>query len=196
MRRLIAIATVGVLLCACTREQSHNLSDETFVRSMIPHHELGISLIEEATLHSDDVRLRRLVFEMGTYHHSELDLLHRFGQDWDVRPFLVFPGFINKNEISRLSTARGVKHDIQWVQLMILHHRGAIEIAQRQIQEGQEKSLHEVARRVISQQSLEITEMEELLRDLLHDQHGVSISEGESCQTSNCVVAIKSIRPS
>jgi len=99
-------------------------------------------IIDDATQRSGDVRLRRLVFEMTGYHHSETTTL----EEWSA------------------------EHDIWWLDLMIRHHRGALEIADAQIAAGGVAAAREMAISVRRVQSGEIEHMETLRDSLCAEQ--------------------------
>ena len=165
-RRLLEIALVTVLLVATGCVPGENLSDadETFVAHMIPHHEIGMELMEVATTHADDVRLRRLVFEMGDYHHSDMGSLLRWSTEWGVERSDDFPGDISDETLQRLESLAGAKFDVAWLEVMIDHHEGALDISRAALEHGARRDVEDLARSTIEVQSREITEMS-LLRD-------------------------------
>ena len=133
---------------------------------MIPHHHLGMVLVDEATVHADDVRLRRLVFEMSGYHHSETGLLEDWADGVGIEPAATFPGDLPRTEVGQLADLRGVEHDTWWLYLMIRHHRGALTIADAQIAEGTVEKVREMAVSVRMVQAAEVEQMETLLDSL------------------------------
>lgn len=137
--------------------------DRLFVAEMIPHHHLGMELIDQATRRVDDTRVRRLVFEMSTYHQSELDRLHDWAEEWNVVPAEEFPGRIAPDRLAELGTLSGVDYDRRWLEVMIEHHEGAIDIAQRQMDAGSEDAAIEMAESVREVQTKDIEAMSLLL---------------------------------
>lgn len=129
---------------------------------MIPHHHLGMELIDEATRNSDGVELRRLVFEMGGYHHDELTRLTRWAKDWGIKEALMFPGGIAKADLARLASLRGPGHDTWWLHVMIEHHRGALVISREALASANDPGITSMAESVISVQEKQIGEMEDL----------------------------------
>ena len=137
--------------------------DRQFVADMIPHHHLGMELIDQATRRVDDTRVRRLVFEMSTYHQSELDQLHEWAREWNVVPVDDFPGRIETDQLSDLAALSGVDYDRRWLELMIEHHEGAIEIAEHQMDAGSYDDAIGMAQSVREVQTKDIEEMSSLL---------------------------------
>lgn len=134
-------------------------SDKRFVGEMIPHHNVGVELLQIGQLRSNDVRVRRMIFEMGDYHHHDLHALEMYAQDWDVVESKEFDGNISNEELSHLRNLKGNEHDLLWLDLMIRHHEGALVIARRILDAGGNDSLQSMARGVIVVQADEIVEM-------------------------------------
>lgn len=155
-----SVVTFCVLasLAGC-RSSTVSLAEKEFVADLIPHHNVGITLLEIGQKRSADVRLRRLIFEMGDYHHSELHMLETYAQEWEVTPSRHFEGEVTEEELSQLRTSSGTQHDIKWLDVMIRHHQGALQISRRLISEDASQSLVTLARNIIAVQSNEIVEM-------------------------------------
>lgn len=137
---------------------------------MIPHHHLGMRLIDDATQRSTDVRLRRLVFEMTGYHRSETEMLDEWAAEHDIDGANSFPGSLPPEDLDRLAVSNGAEHDIWWLSLMIRHHRGALEIADAQTTGGGVRAVREMAISVYRVQAAEIVQMEQLRDSLCAEQ--------------------------
>ena len=136
MRRLVAIVVVLVMTGACGHMHSSrqpNDVDRWFVASMVPHHRLGVELLEIAQPRVDDVRVRRLVFQMGGYHHSELQHLEHLAVEWGVAEASEFQGHLAPKVLDELRSLSGPQHDAAWLAAMIEHHEGAVAMARRQL---------------------------------------------------------------
>ena len=134
----------------------------------MPHHELGIELIDDATPRVDDVRLRRLIFKMSAYHDSELHDLENRAKDWGVATPQRFPGWIAPAELTELSALSGRDYDVRWLDLMIEHHEGAVTLADVEATEGSDSDLRSLARRIADAQRDEIDKMRELRGSLVN----------------------------
>ncbi|MEB2620010.1 DUF305 domain-containing protein, partial [Kocuria rosea] len=53
-----------------------------------------------------------------------------------------------------------------YLEQMTVHHEGAVEMAQEQIEQGQNPQAVELARQVVADQEAEIAEMEQMLQEL------------------------------
>jgi uncharacterized protein (DUF305 family) len=128
---LLAAPTLAIA-SACSGEPGPNAADRAFVRDAALHHELGEVLITIAETRSSDVRLRRLVFEQGAYHGPELHRLQRWADEWGVTTAETdsFPGELPDATIAALRIADGPAFDALWLDAMIEHHRGFLQIAE------------------------------------------------------------------
>lgn len=160
---------VALLTAGCSGSSEWNEADRAFVAGMLPHHHLGMELVEEATVDSADVRLRRLVFEMSGYHGSEVGLLERWAVEQRIDEWEVFPGGLPASDLALLDTLTGIEHDVWWLDLMIRHHEGAVAMADRVVAQGAADPVRRLALDVRRVQAAEIETMEELLGSMCGD---------------------------
>jgi uncharacterized protein (DUF305 family) len=185
---LMVLACAATLVASGCSNAKTSESEKDFVARMMPHHALGMQLMDEAMLHSSDVRLRRVVFEMNNYHHSEMTTLKNWQEKWDVTESQSFPGNLDHQAVERLEALTGVSHDTWWLHLMIIHHEGALEIADDAINLAQEPDVMEMARVVRTVQETQLDSMHQLLEELCQEivrSPGCARSEDESLYREN-----------
>lgn len=166
---VLILAAIAGLFLVLTPPENPSATDRSFVAGMVPHHHLGMRLLDDAATNSTDVRLRRLAFEMDSYHSTEVQKLEQWSVDWDVAHATKFAGDIPDQEVVALISARDLDHDTLWLSMMIHHHRGALEITNV----GMTGSIGEVrnlASQISSVQSRQIDEMTELLDELCSEE--------------------------
>lgn len=161
LRQTILFFVSSLFLTTCGTNASD--ADRLFVADLIPHHILGVKLINEASIRSSDVRLKKLVFDMSSYHHRELHDLETWATDWKIVLNRTFPGSLTSQELDDLRALSDLDYDVKWLKLMIKHHEGAIEIANRLLAESSNPRTTSMALRVKKTQSIEIHSMRELL---------------------------------
>ena len=160
---LFIAALCVALVSACGSQPKPNSADQTFVAQMVPHHQLGIEMIDSAVLRSDDVRLRKLVFQMQSYHEHELHQLSSRLQEWKIMEAKVFPGLIEPSRLAKVDQLAGPAFDNAWLQAMIEHHEGAVVIGKNEITSGQITDLKVMAKKIVDIQQAEILQMQRLL---------------------------------
>jgi uncharacterized protein (DUF305 family) len=73
------------------------------------------------------------------------------------------PGMVDDAAMKRLESLRGAEFDTLWLQSMISHHQGAVEMAKAEIANGQNGEAKALAEHVVSSQEAEITQMKQML---------------------------------
>ncbi|PYF95915.1 protein of unknown function [Georgenia satyanarayanai] len=72
-------------------------------------------------------------------------------------------GMSQEEAMAELESLSGAEFDQRFLELMIAHHRGAVDMAQAELDGGENPQGLELAQKIIDDQQAEITEMEELL---------------------------------
>jgi uncharacterized protein (DUF305 family) len=70
---------------------------------------------------------------------------------------------MGQGDMDALATASGAAFDTEFLEMMIVHHEGAIADAQRQVADGANAQAKDLAAKIVSDQSAEIERMRELL---------------------------------
>jgi uncharacterized protein (DUF305 family) len=76
------------------------------------------------------------------------------------------PGMMSADEMSQLTAATGAEFDKMFLQMMITHHQGAIEMADTEIAQGSNPDALTLAQSIKTSQTAEITTMQQLLQTL------------------------------
>jgi uncharacterized protein (DUF305 family) len=73
------------------------------------------------------------------------------------------PGMMTADDIDELENAGDGEFEDMWLEMMIEHHEGAVEMAKREQEDGRFKDAVDLARQIIEAQNKEIATMKELL---------------------------------
>jgi uncharacterized protein (DUF305 family) len=73
------------------------------------------------------------------------------------------PGMMTADDMAALEDATGAEFQAMWLEMMIEHHEGAVEMAQTQQADGQYKPAVDLAGEIITAQNKEIEAMQDLL---------------------------------
>jgi uncharacterized protein (DUF305 family) len=106
---------------------------------MSAHHAVGVTLARMAASNADDRQLQRLGRLMVANQAGEIDIMSRWWRSWmgSAMPPLTaeehvhVPGMPDAATIARLSEQRGQRFDADFTPVMIAHHRGAVQMAER-----------------------------------------------------------------
>ncbi len=157
-------AAVMVVIPGCSMGSASQAEAE-FVAAMVPHHRLGVELLQIAEPRVNDVRVRRLVFEMASYHDADLHHLDHYLSGWSLLEAEVYPGWLDPERVRALERLSGAEFDVAWLQAMIEHHEGALDLAGHFLEEGGRKDLVTLATGIIEVQSRELAQMRHLLKE-------------------------------
>ena len=75
-------------------------------------------------------------------------------------------GMMSEQEMTDLDDAAGAEFDRLFLEMMLAHHTGAVEMAETEIDEGEFPDALALAEAIKSTQEAEIAEMESLLEEL------------------------------
>jgi uncharacterized protein (DUF305 family) len=156
----------------------HNSIDVAFAQGMIPHHAQAVEMSELAATNTSDPEVQALAAEIIAAQGPEIEQMTAWLTAWgaevpnpdasmeenmDMAGGMMMSGMISESDLERLRAARDAEFDRLYLELMILHHEGAIEMAQQELDGGDSPEAKALAQRIIDTQQAEITRMEQLL---------------------------------
>ena len=167
MKRFFITAISLILLSGCaTAEQANSgfsPSDINFAEMMIPHHEQAIEMSDIAFKNTSNPEVLQLAQEIKEAQAPEIDLMKSWpGVKESTHAGHMMDGMLSDDELDALREASGAEFDRLFLQGMIKHHQGAIEMAM-DVKDSKNKVVADLSAAIIKQQEIEITMMEELL---------------------------------
>ena len=170
MKRLFLVMITALLLSGCAASKQSNSEyssdDIAFAEMMIPHHEQAIEMSEIAFLNTTNPDVLQLAQEIKVTQSPEIDLMMSWtGVKASTHAGHMMDGMLSQNELSDLREAKDKAFDRLFLEGMIKHHEGAIEMAQ-DVAASKNKDVANLSAAIISAQELEISKMKELLLNL------------------------------
>lgn len=159
-------------------ETTHNDADTEFAQMMIIHHEGAIEMAElvAESASTDEVRAlgERIAAAQGPEIATMSGWLEAWGEaqpddaDMDTMAHegMDMEGMDQEAVMAELLGLGGPDLDRRFLELMIDHHRGAIEMAETHREAGDNANALQLAGKIIDDQTVEITEMTNLLSTL------------------------------
>ncbi len=155
----------------------HNDQDTTFAQMMIIHHEGAIEMSQLAVERADNPAVVALAERIAEAQGPEIDEMTAWLGAWgeDVSPDdhggmdmggMDMDGMSQEEMMTQLDGLTGVDFDPAFLEAMIAHHEGAIEMSEQQVADGQNPDAVALAEKIIDDQRAEITEMREILAGL------------------------------
>ena len=167
MKRFLVAAISLILLSGCATAEEANSgfspSDINFAEMMIPHHEQAIEMSDIAFRNTTNPEVLQLAQEIKDAQAPEIDLMKSWpGVKASTHAGHMMDGMLSDDELDALQKARDAEFDRLFLQGMIKHHQGAIEMAM-DVKDSKSKVVADLSAAIIKQQEIEIAAMNELL---------------------------------
>ncbi|MBG0851876.1 DUF305 domain-containing protein [Streptomyces spinoverrucosus] len=191
MRRAAAaagVAAAAVVLSACgstthddhttsarpsASSARHNAADVSFAQGMIPHHRQALEMAELAATRAASPEVRSLAVEIRKAQDPEIRTMSGWLAAWgEPVPAAgasgehgghAMSGMMTDQEMEDLGNSSGKAFDTAFLTLMVEHHRGAVEMARSELDNGAHRPAKDLARAVVTAQTNEIDRMNKLL---------------------------------
>ena len=159
---------------SASQSAEFNDADVTFAQGMIVHHEGALEMAQMADGRAQDPRVLDLADRIEAAQDPEIQTMSGWLEDWGQPTSADESGGMDMDggmggmnmDMSGLEAASGAEFDRMWLEMMTEHHRGAVDMAETEIADGQNADAIALAEQIVESQSAEIDEMETLLTEL------------------------------
>ncbi|MDX3187459.1 DUF305 domain-containing protein [Streptomyces sp. MN03-5084-2B] len=157
----LLLASVA-LLGACSGND-HNAGDVTFAQQMIPHHSQALDMAKLVPSRSTNPKVLDLAKRIETAQDPEIRQMQGWLGTWGASMnHESMPGMMSGDDLKELEAAKGAQFDKLWLDMMVQHHQGAVDMARTELTQGGNADAKALARKIIDAQQAEITEMQGL----------------------------------
>lgn len=166
-----------------------NDADVTFAQQMIPHHQQAIQMAQMAQTHSQDPRIHDLARRIIASQQPEIQTMTGWLQAWGkpvptsppptmphpsmpmpptmptstMGPIPSMPGMASEQDMTQMMDMHGPGFDRMFLQMMIHHHQGAVDMARTEQAHGINPDAKALAHTIENSQTAEIGQMQQLL---------------------------------
>lgn len=173
-RRTVGLALAGLALGAlagCGAGEEHNDADVAFATEMIPHHAQAVEMAAMVDGKDVDPEVADLAAEIDGAQGPEIETMSGWLEEWDEpvpdpdagMSSMEMPGMMSSEQMASLAEAEGQEFQTAWLEMMVAHHSGAIDMAAAEQAEGEDPDAIALAEEIETAQAEEIAVMEELL---------------------------------
>ena len=170
-----ALITALLTLSGCASDSSNNSDvelssvDEMFLEMMIPHHNQAVEMAHLAEKNTKNPEILKLAKAIDEEQHKEVELMSGWlgktsGHEHSHEGHTM-DGMLSPEQMEALEKAKDTEFDKLFLEGMILHHEGAIEMTQMVV-ESSNKEIRDLAESIISSQTAQIEQMKKLLASL------------------------------
>ena len=168
-------------------DTEHNDADVAFATDMIQHHAQALSMVDLTVARTLDPEVQQLAEDVRAALGPEIETMSDWLQEWDEEvPETMrdhsnaghdmegmadslegmesdMPGTMTADDFNELENAPDPDFQALWLEKMVEHHQGTIEMAEDQQAGGQYRPAVELAGTIVDTQTAEIETMQELL---------------------------------
>lgn len=144
--------------------ESMGESETMFATMMIPHHQQAIDMSELALANSSNADVKKLAQQIIDAQAHEIEQMQSWidGHGHEVHGDHDMMGMASEEDLARLKTLKSPEFDELLLNLMIVHHEGALDMVS--MLDGTDKvEAKELAQHIVEVQKAEIELMNQLL---------------------------------
>jgi uncharacterized protein (DUF305 family) len=175
---VVLIALPSLVLSACSdgddEAKANNAQDVSFAQNMIPHHAQALEMAKVAEVQASSSEVKALAKQIEAAQQPEIDTMNSWLKAWGeatVDPktatqhsdHMSMPGMMSSDDMKKLMASHGSDYDRMFLQMMIEHHKGAIDMAKTETAKGKYPDAKAMADSIATSQQAEVTQMERLL---------------------------------
>ncbi len=154
--------------------EAHNDADTAFAQMMIVHHEGALEMAELAIDRAEREDVVALAERIAQAQGPEIEEMTAWLETWgeDVEPMdhgsmdmggMEMNGMSQDEMMTHLDGLSGSEFDTAFLEGMIAHHEGAVEMAEAELADGENPQALALAEKIIADQEAEIAEMQDML---------------------------------
>jgi len=183
----------SAILPAPAASADHNAADLSFTQQMIVHHQGAVEMADLAPSRAANQQVKDLAIKIKAAQAPEIEQMTGWLTLWGAAvptstetstpdggmdhggmsgemstaaTGMAMPGMMSDAQMQQLTDATGAEFDRLFLQLMIMHHQGAIEMSDTELAQGSNPEAIALAGSIKTSQTAEITEMQQLLQTL------------------------------
>ena len=179
VRGLVTAAALAVLALAlmggaeARAASKPNAIDRAFVREMVPHHQMAVEMAGMAQTQGEHAEIKTLAASVIKDQNAEIRMLRKIARRLGVTPAseddhermmkdadtlgLTMDQMSMSMDMDELDGAK--PFDRKFIDMMVMHHQGAIRMARVERAKGRDAHLRRIARAIIVAQAREIRQM-------------------------------------
>ena len=181
---LLAAAALGVLLAGCGGSHDMGMAspssttgasaaDAMFAQMMVPHHQQAVEMSTLAETRASSPKIKALAAEIKEAQQPEIDQMTAWLEEWGIPVMPMdeamsehgghgMSGMLTDDQMQQLADANGPEFDRLFAEFMILHHEGAIDMAE-DVVDSKDPRVAALAAAIIKTQADEIAHMQGFL---------------------------------
>lgn len=156
----------------------HNAADVAFASQMVPHHEQALEMVDLADGRRLDPDVRTLMHAIEHAQGPEIETMNGWLEEWgeevpssaghgssghESSGHAGTAGMVSEHDLEHLAEADDADFQAMWLEHMIEHHEGAVEMARAEQRDGEHSGAVALAGDIVTAQQREIAQMRRML---------------------------------
>lgn len=149
---------------------SFNDVDVMFAQMMIPHHQQAVEMANLAETLAKDPEVKSLAANIKAAQDPEIATMSAWLSAWG-KPVAPeggmeghgMPGMMSDADMAELKAATGTEFDRMFLEMMIAHHNGAVQMARGEERGGVNPEAKRLAKSIEASQTAEIEQMQKII---------------------------------
>ncbi len=140
--------------------------DLQFIDTMSAHHQSAIDMAKMAQMKAQHAELKQLANKIIEDQQKEIAQMKSWRDQWFAgKPQAMnmeMPGMMNSMnmDMSKMNNAIGNEFDMMFIDMMSMHHQGAVTMARQTIIKAEHPEIKKLAQAIITSQEAEIKQMQ------------------------------------
>jgi uncharacterized protein (DUF305 family) len=148
-----------------------------FAQGMIPHHRQAVAMADLAPSRAKSAEVKDLAAKIKKAQGPEITTMSGWLKTWGEKvPAGDMPGMegmdhsghnmsgmMSDQDMNKLTKLSGAAFDTAFLQMMVDHHQGAVDMARTEQSKGAYGPAETLAKSIVTSQSAEITQMNKML---------------------------------
>src|SRR3954452_6332025 len=173
----LSVLTSGVVLASCgsttspatapsapsastAQQGDHNQADIAFAQDMIPHHGQALDMAKLVPGRTSNAKVVDLAGRVQKAQDPEIQQMTGWLKSWGASTGMNMPGMSDSSmpgmsgmmsdaDMNKLRAAKGAEFDRMWLEMMVQHHQGAIDMAKTELAQGGNAEVKKLAQRIV-----------------------------------------------
>lgn len=188
----VALVAVPGRMILASDDPDDDSPEAGFLRDMTVHHAQAVEMALIIRDRTDDDQLRYLATDMLLSQQGQIGMMNGWLQLWDLSPNRsapamawmghdvdgLMPGMATQEQVEELRSLPRDEAEVLFLELMIVHHQSAVDMADAYLERGDQEDVAAFARNIIAVQDLEIETLTTML-----ERRGANVDSPEPAAT-------------
>jgi uncharacterized protein (DUF305 family) len=185
----VLVGALSLALLLISRPPGNDSPEAGFARDMIVHHAQAVQMADMVRDRAESDAMRLLAADIELTQQAQIGMMQGWLEAWglsitDTEPAMAWmghptdglmPGMATPEEVNRLGELPPNRADVLFLRLMIVHHQGAIPMAEAILKRTERPEVRQLAESIETSQRAEIENMKAMLKERVGDSAEVDL---------------------